>query len=109
MPVCRLSIRAASALTLLLIFASAFGVKALHTHSDSRYTAIGCSSDAQSNSALDDDCPICRFAFLPYIVSHTETCTVFLTAQTFAADAAAVRVRPAPIHRSALRAPPTVG
>lgn len=109
MHVRRLSRRAASALTLLLIFLSAFGVKALHTHPDSYYAAIDNSPAAQTGSTLNDDCPICHFSFFPYLPTQTELCTVFFTFLTFAAQTGRVSFRLIPIRHFALRAPPVVG
>lgn len=110
MHILRLSRRAASALTLLLIFMSAFSAKALHTHPDSYYAAIGTSSAASdTSSTLNDDCPICHFSFFPYMASRAEVCTVFFTFLTFSAATVTVCVHPTPIRHFALRAPPVVG
>lgn len=109
MHVRRLSRQALKALTLLLIFMSAFGVKALHTHPDSYYAAIDASAEAQAGSAFSDNCPICHFSFSPYMVSQTEACAVFFTVLTFAALVGLVCPRIVPIRHFALRAPPAVG
>lgn len=67
-----LSTKAHRALILLLIFVSAFSIKALHTHPDSYYEGMAQSAESNNSSSLFDDCPICNFSFFPYLLSQAD-------------------------------------
>ncbi len=67
-----LSSKALEALVLLLIFVSAYSIKALHTHPDSYYEGMTESSDSNDESALFDNCPICNFSFFPYLIAQAD-------------------------------------
>jgi len=106
MALTRLSRRAAEALTLLLIFVSAYGAKVLHTHPDSYYAAIDACSD-DSGSSIEDDCPICRFAFFPCLIARADVCSVFFVLCTFVSAVSSVSADRTVLRHFALRAPPS--
>lgn len=58
----------------------AYTGKALHTHSESYYNSLRTTKTAAANG-MSDDCPICHFNLLLFIIEHTQAvfvCTVLL-------------------------------
>jgi hypothetical protein len=92
---------------MLAVVGVAYTGKALHTHSESYYSSLRATKAAAANG-MSDDCPICHFNLLLFVIEHTQAvfvCTILL----------AVFVTIQPIVRTneeirffSLRAPPVV-
>lgn len=92
---------------MLAVVGVAYTGKALHTHSEVYYGALMKTESATPNG-ISDNCPICHFNLLLFIIEHTQAvfvCTILL----------AVFVTIQPIVRTneeicffSLRAPPVV-
>ena len=90
---------------MLTVVGVAYTEKALHTHSEDYYNALRTTRAAASNG-MSDDCPICHFNLLLFIIDSnhaifvgTALLTVFVTVQPIFRQNEIIR------HFS-LRAPP---
>jgi len=65
---------------MLAVVGVAYTGKALHTHSESYYNSLRTTKAAAANG-MSDDCPICHFNLLLFIIEHTQAvfvCTILL-------------------------------
>lgn len=65
---------------MLAVVGVAYTGKALHTHSESYYNSLRTTKTAAANG-MSDDCPICHFNLLLFIIEHTQAvfvCTILL-------------------------------
>ena len=92
---------------MLIVVGVAYTGKALHTHTDEYYNTLRATKTAAANG-MSDDCPICHFNLLLFIVDNCQAIfvgivllTVFVTAQTILRKSEVIR------HFS-LRAPPVM-
>lgn len=92
---------------MLIVVGVAYTGKALHTHTDEYYNTLRATKAAAANG-MSDDCPICHFNLLLFIVDNCQAIfagivllTVFVTAQTILRKSEVIR------HFS-LRAPPVM-
>jgi hypothetical protein len=92
---------------MLIVVGVAYTGKALHTHTDEYYNSLRTTKAAAANG-MSDDCPICHFNLLLFIVDNRQAIfvgivllTVFVTAQTILRKSEVIR------HFS-LRAPPVM-
>ena len=92
---------------MLAAIAVAYTGKALHTHPDSYYDSLRNTRSAASNG-MSDDCPICHFNLLLFIISQSQallSAIVLLTVIT-AVDVIIRAVETRVIY--SLRAPPVL-
>ncbi len=90
---------------MLAVVSVAYTGKALHTHSDSYYDSLRNTRSAASNG-MSDDCPICHFNLLLFIISQSHALQTFVVL-LFVFAATAVIYRTVERRESlALRAPP---
>ncbi len=92
---------------MLAAIAIAYTGKALHTHTDSYYDSLRNTRSAASNG-MSDDCPICHFNLLLFLVSQSQlllTAVVLLTVVA-AVDVILRTIEPGSIK--SLRAPPVL-
>ena len=83
----------------------AYTGKALHTHTDSYYNSLRNTRSAASNG-MSDDCPICHFNLLLFIISQSHALQTFVVL-LFVFAVAAVIYRTVEHRESpSLRAPP---
>ena len=85
----------------------AYTGKALHTHSEGYYDSLRTTRSAASNG-MSDDCPICHFNLLLFIISQSQallSAIVLLTVFS-AVDVILRAVEPRVIY--SLRAPPVL-
>ena len=92
---------------MLIVVGVAYTGKALHTHTDEYYNTLRATKASAANG-MSDDCPICHFNLLLFIVDNCQAIfvgivllTVFVTAQTILRKSEVIR------HFS-LRAPPVM-